>query len=123
MAKYWSQEWLEIVWGRSAVAGTVFAACGDGDTRSNWGFVGYWLKNVIFADDQGMVASTEKELQVLIDWLSESAKKYDMKSSVSENARYTIFGLPKRPTLYKGFQYLMKMFKPINKVLFRLYCL
>ena len=37
------------------------------------------LKDVRFADDQAMVATTERGLQKLMDGLSASAKKYDMK--------------------------------------------
>ena len=40
---------------------------------------GNWLKDVRFADDQGMVASTEQRLQQILDKLNESAKQYEMK--------------------------------------------
>ena len=40
---------------------------------------GNWLMDVRFADDQGMVASTEQGLQLILDKLNESAKQYDMK--------------------------------------------
>jgi len=42
------------------------------------------LKDVRFADDQGMVANSEKGLQVLINHLVETAKKYDMKQQRSK---------------------------------------
>ena len=38
---------------------------------------GNWLKDVRFADDQGMVASNEQGLQLILNKLNESAKKYD----------------------------------------------
>jgi len=40
---------------------------------------GYRLKNERFADDHGMVASTEKGLQRTKNRINETAKKYDMK--------------------------------------------
>ena len=45
---------------------------------------GNWLKDVRFADDQGMVASTEQGLQLILDKLNESAKQYDMKINVKK---------------------------------------
>src|SRR5580692_10136813 len=40
------------------------------------------LKDVRFADDQGMVASTEQGLQKVMNRLNETAKRYDMKINV-----------------------------------------
>lgn len=45
---------------------------------------GEWLKDVRFADDQGMVASSEQGLQRLMDGLAATAKKYDMKVNVKK---------------------------------------
>ena len=45
---------------------------------------GKLLKDVRFADDQGMVASTECGLQKLMDGLVETAKRYDMKVNVKK---------------------------------------
>ena len=45
---------------------------------------GELVKDVKFADDQGMVASTELGLQRQIDALNSTAKKYDMKINVKE---------------------------------------
>jgi hypothetical protein len=42
------------------------------------------LKDENLADDQGMVASTEKGLQRLVDSLNDTAKKYDMKINVKK---------------------------------------
>ena len=39
------------------------------------------VKDVKFADDQGMVSSTEKGLQRLMDGLDETAGKYDIEKS------------------------------------------
>ena len=46
--------------------------------------VGYLLRDVRFADDQGMVPSTEKGLQKIIDRLNDTAKSYDMKVNVNK---------------------------------------
>ena len=43
---------------------------------------GNWLKDVRFADDQGMVSSTEQRLQLILDKLNESAKQYDIEINV-----------------------------------------
>src|SRR5579864_7833266 len=40
------------------------------------------VKDVRFADDQGMVAATEQGLQKVMDGLTETAKKYDTKINV-----------------------------------------
>ena len=40
---------------------------------------GELLKDVKFADDQGMVAQMEKGLQTIIEALSKTGKEYDMK--------------------------------------------
>jgi hypothetical protein len=45
---------------------------------------GEWLKDVRFADDQGMVAGSEQGLQKLMDGLTTTAKKYDMKVNVKK---------------------------------------
>ena len=42
------------------------------------------IPDVRFADDQGMIASSESELQRLMDRLVESAKNYDMKINVKK---------------------------------------
>ena len=41
------------------------------------------VKDVKFADDQGMVASSELGLQRLMDALATIAKKYDMKININ----------------------------------------
>ena len=43
---------------------------------------GKWLKDVRFADDQAMVASSELGLQTIMDGLVGVAKQYDMKINV-----------------------------------------
>ena len=45
---------------------------------------GTLVKDVIFADDQGMVAGTGQGLQIVMDGLTETAKKYDMKINVKK---------------------------------------
>src|SRR5260221_5122650 len=45
---------------------------------------GELISDVRFADDQGMVASSETGLQKLMDRLNENAKKYDMKINVKK---------------------------------------
>ena len=45
---------------------------------------GELLKDVKFADDQGMVAQTEKGLQTIMDALSKNGKEYDMKINVKK---------------------------------------
>src|SRR6478609_11232445 len=45
---------------------------------------GELIKDVIYADDQGMVANTEAELQRLMDSLNTTAKHYDMKVNIKE---------------------------------------
>jgi len=45
---------------------------------------GEWLKDARFADDQGMVASSEQGLQRLMDGLTTTAKKYDIKVNVKK---------------------------------------
>ena len=45
---------------------------------------GQLLKDVRFADDQGMVASTEAGLQKIMDGLVETAKLYDMRINVKK---------------------------------------
>ena len=45
---------------------------------------GKLLKDVKFADDQGMVAQTEKGLQTIMDALNKTGKEYDMKINVKK---------------------------------------
>ena len=45
---------------------------------------GKLLKDVRFADDQGMVASTENGLQRLVDRVNETSKRYGMKINVKK---------------------------------------
>jgi len=45
---------------------------------------GKLVKDVKFADDQGMVASSEQGLQRLMDALATTAKKYDMKINIKK---------------------------------------
>ena len=45
---------------------------------------GKWLKDVRFANDQAMVASTELGLQTIMDGLVRVAKQYDMKINVKK---------------------------------------
>jgi hypothetical protein len=45
---------------------------------------GRLVKDVRFADDQGIVAATEMGLQRLVDGLNNTAKKYDMKINVKK---------------------------------------
>src|SRR5580692_5884463 len=45
---------------------------------------GELIRDVRFADDQGMFASSEKGLQKVIDGLNEEAKRYDMKINVKK---------------------------------------
>ena len=45
---------------------------------------GYQLKDVWFADNQGMVASAEKRLQTILDTLNNTAKMYDI-MKISKN--------------------------------------
>ena len=40
---------------------------------------GYLLRDVRFADDQGLVANTEKGLQKIMDRLNDTSKAYDVK--------------------------------------------
>ena len=52
---------------------------------------GELLNDVKFADDQGMVAQTEKGLQTIIDLLSKIRKEYDMKISVKKTKVMRVF--------------------------------
>ena len=45
---------------------------------------GQVVSDVRFADDQGMVASTENGLQKLMNKLNETAKKFNMKMKVQK---------------------------------------
>ena len=45
---------------------------------------GELIKDVRFADDEGMVASTEQGLKKVMDGLNEAAKTYDMKINVKK---------------------------------------
>ena len=47
-----------------------------------------WLKDVKFADDQAMVASSELGLQTIMDGLVRVAKQYDMKINVKKKKSY-----------------------------------
>ena len=49
---------------------------------------GYLLRDVRFADDQGMVANTEKGLQKIMDRLNDTAKAFDMKINVDKTKGY-----------------------------------
>jgi endonuclease/exonuclease/phosphatase family metal-dependent hydrolase len=51
---------------------------------------GQLVKDVRFADDQGMVASTEAGLQRLMDGLVSTAKRYDMKVNVKKTKVMTV---------------------------------
>src|SRR6218665_130583 len=46
--------------------------------------VGKLVKDVRFADDQGMVAGSEGGLQKLMDGLNRTAKEYDMKVNIKK---------------------------------------
>jgi len=45
---------------------------------------GQLISDVRFADDQGMVASTEGRLQRLMNKLNDTAKKYNMKINIQK---------------------------------------
>ena len=45
---------------------------------------GELLKDVKFADDQGMVAQSEKGLQTIMNLLRKTGKRFDMKINVKE---------------------------------------
>ena len=45
---------------------------------------GQWVKDVRFADDQAMVSNTEEGLQLIMNKLNDTAKKYDMKINVKK---------------------------------------
>jgi len=51
---------------------------------------GKLVKDVRFADDQGMVAGTEQGLQKVMDGLTETAKKYDMTINVKKTKSMVI---------------------------------
>jgi len=57
-------------------------AMSDVDEGVNVG--GKLLKDVRFADDQGMVANTENGLQKLMDRVNETSKRYGMKINVKK---------------------------------------
>ena len=69
---------------------TVFHICGGDDARGNGKIEegvrvgGELIKDVRFADDEGMVASTEQGLKKVMDGLNEAAKTYDMKINVKK---------------------------------------
>ena len=46
------------------------------------------MRDVRFADDQGMVASTENGLQKLMNKLNETAKKFNMKMNVQKQRQW-----------------------------------
>ena len=56
----------------------------SGDIEEGVRVGGELVKDVKFADDQGMVASTELGLRRQIDALNSTAKKYDMKINVKK---------------------------------------
>jgi hypothetical protein len=43
------------------------------------------VNDIRFADDQGMKETTEHRLQLILDRLNESAKKFDMKINVKKS--------------------------------------
>ena len=45
---------------------------------------GNLLKDVRFADDQGMIAGSEKGLQKIMNALNSTAKQYDMKINIKK---------------------------------------
>ena len=49
---------------------------------------GQVVSDVRFADDQGMVASTENGLQKLMNKLNETAKKFNMKMNVKKQQKW-----------------------------------
>ena len=49
---------------------------------------GQVMSDVRFADDQGMVASTENGLQKLMNKLNETAKKFNMKMNVKKQRQW-----------------------------------
>jgi hypothetical protein len=51
---------------------------------------GKLIQDVRFADDQGMVADTEQGLQKVIDRLTETEKRYDMKANVRKTKSMVI---------------------------------
>ena len=52
---------------------------------------GELIKDVRFADDQGMLASTEHGLQKVMDGLNETAKKYDLKINVKKTKAMVVY--------------------------------
>jgi hypothetical protein len=51
---------------------------------------GKLIRDVRFADDQGMVDNTEKGLQSIMDRLNRTAKEYDMKINVKKTKRMVV---------------------------------
>ena len=49
---------------------------------------GKLVRDVRFADDQGMVASSEKGLQEIMNKLNDTAKKFNMKINVQKNKNH-----------------------------------
>ena len=45
---------------------------------------GSLLKDIKFADDQGMVAETERGLQIIMNRLNDALKEYDMKINIKK---------------------------------------
>src|SRR5688572_32796287 len=76
----------------SSLFSAVFDLCGSYDDRGigkckvEEGIVvgGQIISDVRFADDQGMVASTEKGLQSLMNKLNDTGKKFNMKINVQK---------------------------------------
>ena len=57
---------------------------------------GQLVKDVKFADDQGMISSSERGLQRLIDGLTTTAKKYDLKINVKRYSEHCSRGADSR---------------------------
>ena len=68
----------------------IYSVCRDDDGRGYGGYKGRykvggkWLKDVRFADDQAIVASSVLGLQTITDGLIRVAKQYDMKINVKK---------------------------------------
>ena len=72
-----------------AITTFVLVICRNDDGGSNGGVSGRgkgWdlLRDVRFADDQGMVENTEKGLQKIMDRLYDTAKAYDVKINIDK---------------------------------------
>jgi len=58
---------------------------------------GELVKDVRFADDQGMVASTERGMQEIMDKLNTTAKKYDMRINIKKTQTMLISRIKRKP--------------------------